>query len=535
MSTPTTASERLRWACCLGMVAIFGTSLAVLSWQPAVDTKTAPLVRGRVVGEAGPLAGATVRIKGTDHVTQSGADGRFELRPSHADGTLRVTASHVGHYIGGADIACGADVTISLVKHPVEDARDYEWVSPDAEPEHPRQCGNCHEQIANEWSGSAHSRSASNPFFRHVYDGTDAAGRENVGWNLLAEYPDGAGVCYSCHVPSLEPTLENVADLRRASGVHAEGVHCDFCHKVAEVQPEPIGLKHGRFAMTLIRPADRGQNVLLGPLDDADRGDLAPPENVHSPLYRESRYCASCHEGVLFGTHAYSTYSEWLESPQAASGIQCQQCHMKPTGKLTNLAPGRGGIERDPLTLASHSLPGSDPEFLREHLRLELKLARVEQGIAATVSVTPLGIGHRMPTGHPSRQLLLCVEAFDRQAKPLALLSGPILPDLAGDGDRQSGALAGLAGRLYAKVLEDFDGQQPVPYWRPNRLAYDSRLNPDETDTQKFVFPASPDVKVRARLIYRRFSYAEAQQKGWTDTETLVHEEWASLPSREIE
>ena len=72
---------------------------------------------------------------------------------------------------------------------------------------------------------------------------------------------------------------------------------------------------------------ERPKQLFFGPLDDVDRG-----EDAFSPLYRESRYCASCHEGIVFGVHVYSTYSEWLSSPARRAGKQCQDCHMAPTG-----------------------------------------------------------------------------------------------------------------------------------------------------------------------------------------------------------
>ena len=127
----------------------------------------------------------------------------------------------------------------------------------------------------------------------------------------------------------------------------------------------------------------------------------------YSPLYKESRYCASCHEGVLFGVHVYGTYSEWLESPARRQGQQCQSCHMTPTGKLTNIAPGKGGIERDPKTLASHDFPGGQAEMLRRCLKLSVRVRRVEQGVRAEVEVTAENVGHRVPTGFIDRNLLL--------------------------------------------------------------------------------------------------------------------------------
>src|SRR5206468_1854550 len=81
---------------------------------------------------------------------------------------------------------------------------------------------------------------------------------------------------------------------------------------------------------------ERGQ-LFFGPLDDVDRG-----EDVASAFQRDSRFCAACHEGTVFGVPVYTTYSEWTESPAGRRGQSCQGCHLAPTGTLTNLAPGLG-------------------------------------------------------------------------------------------------------------------------------------------------------------------------------------------------
>ena len=118
-----------------------------------------------------------------------------------------------------------------------------------------------------------------------------------------------------------------------------------------------------------------------GPLEDAVR----PGESFGQlPLYRESRYCASCHEGIVFGVHVYGTYSEWLESPARAQGVQCQGCHMAPTGRMTNIAPGHGGIARDPATLASHGFPGNQADMLRRCLAADVKVRPKTAGCAWT-------------------------------------------------------------------------------------------------------------------------------------------------------
>ena len=481
-----------------------------------------PALAGQVLDEDGPVAGALVRIKGTAGFTRSDADGRFRLPVPSRPG--RVTATKDGYLIGGT--ASDAEpLIIRLERIPEGDCERYEWVNPTPDPKRPNHCGNCHRAIHDEWASGGHARSASSRHFTNLYDGTDWHGRPGVGWNLLKEHPDGAGVCAACHAPTVRPSPLADFDLRPAAkqlGPLA-GVHCDYCHKVSGPGSGEYGLTHGRYQLELRRPdPDEGTGQLFfGPLDDVDRG-----EDVYSPFQRDSRLCAACHEGTVFGVHVYGTYSEWLESPARVQGRQCQDCHMAPTGKLTNIAPGRGGIRRDPKTLANHVFfAGSQADMLRRCLRLEAAARPDGGGWAVAVRVTAEGVGHRVPTGFADRQVLLVVEGTDAEGKPVSPQAGPRLPGLAGK------ALAGKAGRLYAKVLQDFDGRSPAPFWRAAPEFADSRLKPGATDASEYRFPAGVR-SVRVRLLHRRFWQDVADEKGWPDNETAVAERVIGLGLR---
>src|SRR5262249_51351954 len=305
-----------------------------------------------------------------------------------------------------------------------------------------------------EWAASAHARSATGKHFRNLYDGTDWHGTPERGWSLLKDHPDGAGVCASCHAPSLSFTDPAAFDLREVKGVAAQGVHCDFCHKIPHPPAGVDGLTHGRFGLRLQRPRE-GQ-LFFGPLDDVDRG-----EDAYAPVYKESRYCASCHEGVVFGVRVYGTYSEWLDSPARRAGKQCQDCHMTPTGTLTNIAPGRGGVSRDPATLSNHRFfQGSKDEMLRRSVRVAVEERRQGDAVRVQVTLRADAAGHRVPTGFVDRHLLLVVEGRAGE-KVLDARTGPRFPPAAGE------RYAGQAGRLFGKLLEDEQGRAPAPFWRP--------------------------------------------------------------------
>jgi len=465
---------------------------------------------GEVRDATGPVTGAEVRFPGHTLAATTDAVGRFQL-PLPTVRPTRVVAHKPGHYLSAADTNA-VPLVLRLTPLPAEDSETYAWVEPAADASKPHNCANCHADIVREWSVSGHARSATNRRFLNLYEGTDWQGRPNVGWSLAAEHKDGLGVCTSCHAPTVGFDDPAYFDLRQVKGVPAHGVHCDYCHKITGASTERVGLTHGRFGLQLLRPA-AGQ-LFFGPLADADRGDVA-----FSALYKDSRYCASCHEGTVFGVHVYSTYSEWLASPARQQGQQCQSCHMAPTGTFTNLAPGQGGLPRDPLTLSNHRFfAGSQADMLRRCLNVAVTLTPGADGLRAEVAVKADQVGHRVPTGFIDRHLVLVVEGLTADSQPVRLRTGPTLPAVAGK------EVAGLPGRLYAKLLRDFAGQSPVPFWRADPAAVDTRLQPGVTDRNMFMFGAGVQ-QVRVRLLYRRFWPETVRVKGWPDRAVVVVEQ----------
>ncbi len=488
---------------------------------PTTETPWDNAITGCVRDRHGPVAGARVRRKGSAGAGLTDSEGRFRL-PAAAAG--RVTAWKDGYLIAGAPLDA-TPLDLRLVLLPAADHDDYRWVDPAPDPGQNGNCANCHAEIYREWSASGHSQSASGRRFRNLYEGTNWDGDSGVGWGLLNDYPIGSGVCSSCHAPAI-PDDDSAAqlDLRKLSGVARRGVHCDYCHKIADVDGGTIGLTHGRFNLRLLRPAQRAPSLagkperqdqlFFGPLDDVDRG-----EDAYAPLYRDSRYCASCHEGVVFGVHVYSTYSEWLDSPARRQGKQCQDCHMAPTGAMTNLAPGHGGIERDPKTLGNHRFFAPDrEEMLRRCVRVESDVGRTADGLRLRIRIRAEDVGHRVPTGFIDRQLILVVEALGADGKPVAGVKGPRLPAAAGT------ELDGQPGRLFAKLLPGRDGKAPAPFWLAGGEPADNRLTPGRVEEIAWIVPAET-VRLHVRVLYRRFWAETVRSKGWPDRDTIVYEE----------
>ena len=484
---------------------------------PAAGEASGGVVSGRVTSGGRPVAAARVRLQGRRPATETDEQGRFELSiPQGPAGEAMLTASKAGYFIGGRPLegwpsaeTPAPALEIELTPLPSEDCARYQWVDPAPEAADARRCGNCHQEIYDEWKLGGHAAAATNRRFANLYDGRDWRGRPERGWSLLAEHPHGAGVCSSCHAPTLEPDEPAFDDLRRVSGVAAAGVHCDLCHKIREVSTEHLGLAHGRFAIEWLRP-EQGQ-IFFGPLDDVARG-----EDVYSPLQQSSRLCASCHEGVVFGVPVYTTYSEWLASPARRQGKQCQACHMAPSGSLTNVAPGAGGAERDPLTLASHRLlPGGREAMLKKCLKLAIRGEKSAEGYNVSVELAARDVGHCVPTGFIDRHLALSLEAFAADGQTLDALAGPRLPEAAGR------TLANRPGRLFARLLSEPDGRAPAPFWRAGVTFTDTRLTPEQDQAGRWTFPPAAR-RVRVRLWYRRFWPETVEGKGWPQDEILV-------------
>ena len=186
---------------------------------------------------------------------------------------------------------------------------------------------------------------------------------------------------------------------------------------------------------------------------------------------------------------------------------------MAPTGTMTNIAPGKGGIERDPRTLASHHTPGAQIDMLRKAVSLKMDVKNAALGRRVEIEITAANVGHRVPTGFPDRQLLLVVTA-----KQGALLEGSRLPKSAGN-------WAGLPGSLFAKQLHNEHGRSPIPFWLHVDKVEDTRLFPERPERRTFLF--APETSgVTAQLWYRRFWHEVAVMRGWKDNDLLIVEQF---------
>jgi hypothetical protein len=318
------------------------------------------------------------------------------------------------------------------------------------------------------------------------------------------------------------------ADPREARGVAREGVFCDFCHKIDAARIDSSGGYPGILSYKFNRPFD-GHQLFYGPYQDVFPGD-----DSYHPLYRESNYCAPCHNGTFWGVEMYSEFREWAESSYAARGIQCQECHMKPDGIMTRFAlEQEGSVKRRPETIPSHLFSGiGDLAFMKQAIDLQLRTEQKGNRLNVIATVTNLSAGHHYPSGNPMRNMILLVDASNADGRSLPLIDGDKVPIWGGVGSVAEGNYAGLPGRGFAKILRDaipypdsrekrhFRPEYPAPHWRPALIESDTRIPANGTDSSHYGFrvPAGQNgpVRITARLIYRR-SY-----KSWMDAKNIA-------------
>jgi hypothetical protein len=564
----------LTWSAVPGLLVLSGIFFRTRPLGSIPEGSPERVISGIVRDDDGAVGGAIVRIQTKPNSATTSADGMFELAvPGSLEGRVRLTAWAKGYFIGGpVEVSPGRrDVTIVLHRHSDVDNLDYEWLPSlrSSGSGEDQGCAECHLRgkderspplPVDEWLEDAHSQSAVNPRFLSLYSGTDLTGRTSpptrymhirdygtfplqpdrneayFGPGYKLDYPDHAGNCAACHLPAAATNAPYSTDPAGISGIGAEGVSCDFCHKIWDVRLDPItGLpfdnRPGVLSYEFRRPF-AGHQFFAGPLDD-----IAPGEDTFSELQKKSQFCAPCHFGKFWDTVIYNSFGEWLASPysDAGTGRTCQDCHMPDSSACIFARPDKGGLERDPRTTVSHRMPGArDRNLLENSVTMTLEAARTEDGIRVRTRILNDLTGHHVPTDSPLRHMILVVRAYRPDGTGLSLKSGPVLPTWCGSGDPEDGDYAGLPGKVFVKLLvEAWTGKSPTSaYWNPTRIVADTRLRAFETDVTEFLFAAPDlgDVRVEAVLVYRRAFKDLMELKGWNEPDIVMESDSVSLP-----
>ena len=325
-------------------------------------------------------------------------------------------------------------------------------------------CASCHKLIHQYWSESAHARSATSPAY---LAGLEAA---------VAAAPDKQAVrvnCVWCHAP----TVLLSGDYELKQQITREGVSCDFCHTVKDVDLARAG-----------RPFELSPgNVKRGPLQYA-KSKFHDTE--YSSLHKTSALlCAACHEyRNAQGVAVLSTYTEWRQTSYATRGVTCQECHMPVVPGTT--VPAALGPSGHVINL-HRIVGGSNPSKLSVGLDLKIETVTRTSGNAdVQVLVTSSRVGHAAPGGFANRALVLAVGV-----------------------ESASGELLNRRERVYHRTLQDAAGQELVTVadlmLKAAREGEDTRIQSGESRAERFTVPIPEGAKaIVARLEYRDLSDA---------------------------
>ena len=501
---------------------VYGISFAAVAVFAASSAHTQPqMVSGRVTDGIVPLEGTRVRLQGADQYVITDSAGRFSIALS-ADSSAFVSlaAGHTGYY--NADINARAGdtaATIVLAELPPGDSPDYLWQSPSY-------CVTCHDRVFTEWRQAKHSGAALNPMLLQLYNGTDVQGNPGVAPGFKLEFPFRGGDCADCHAPTgalQSPGDADLNDILALGGVNTSGVYCDLCHKVADV---PVNNATGINGAIQLRrpPPGSARDINTGTLDDATSYWMGA---TYTPVLGTSAFCSGCHQYANeHGVVVDDTYDSWIVSPAAASGIRCQDCHMKPAQDSVFVS-GIGlidAVKRSPARLHTHRFRRTGLVDSTETARLSVRSEMQGTSLRVHVGVTNKEAGHKLPTGVSFRNILLHVRAENALGK-LQQTGGDTLPPYAGEGVGE-GNYAGDAGRAFALVVEDDAGLWPVPSWAARKIRVDSRIPAGETDSSSYEFLVEPggSVSVSVRLLYRAVYKTWADAKGWNVREYVMAE-----------
>ncbi len=339
-------------------------------------------------------------------------------------------------------------------------------------------CVECHEDRYKEWSGSMHALAVMDPIYRTAY------------MKAVLFEPSYREYCLKCH----SPTTNITKDFNLTKSLSIEGVSCSFCHSVKEVD-----IKNNTYELN--------QNgTMVGPYRDSFTEKH--PSN-YSDILTKSEFCAGCHEFSLNGIPISETYSEWKEGPYSKEGKQCQDCHMQALpGYVAN------NIKRE--NVYRHLWYGGHTgQFLEKAFNVDYQIEKEGKKVKVTVNITNKNVGHKIPSGLPTRQVILHFNVTDDKGKEIY-------------GDK----------RIYAKTLLDQYGNEINDFWKAKSLDKDNRIKPKETKTEIFEFDLPDGVatlEVHTKLIYHLEAEIIQTSVESMDVELINKKDTINLDNMEIQ
>jgi hypothetical protein len=269
-------------------------------------------------------------------------------------------------------------------------------------------CGNCHQEIYQEWKISTHA---------HAYKDDLQFMAELSKQDSNDPTSDVTWMCLNCHTPLINQQEKLIVGLEKSLN-HATKINNPYYN--AELQEEAI-----TCASCHVR-----DGIIIGPYGNPD--NLAPHPVQLSTELTEASWCNQCHQaqahfkeinlGCFFTTgeeHASSSYK----------AQSCQECHMPHIERP--LVAG-GPIRKTRYHYFGGSLIPKQHRFAEEMKQMEdlyttglditltgSSFDQKQKMWKITTSYKNSSAGHNLPSGDPERYIRIILELLDKKGNLL--------------------------------------------------------------------------------------------------------------------
>ena len=407
-------------------------------------------------------------------------------------------------------------------------------------------CAACHTQMVDGagndisidtfWRASMMANSARDPYWQASVRGEVLS---NPDYRAIIE-----DKCATCHTAMAHVTVAAQGEesrllddgfLSAEQGLHSlamDGVSCNVCHQIRADNLGEQDSYSGGFVIDTELPM--GERESFGPYQVGRRwAQLMQSSSgyvpVRGPHTSQPELCATCHTlytpyvdtaGEIAGEFPEQMpFLEWQAS-SFGTAITCQDCHMPPAKNAVRLST-TGGPPREPFS--QHIFVGGNTYMLQvleafgeeiattassaEFRDKQAQAAEQLQKRAASISLKELSVddstltanvavasmvGHKLPTGFPSRRVWLHFVVQDANGQIL-FESGAVNPDgsiVGNDNDADPRAYEphylSIASpdqvQVYETIMGDTEDQVTTTLLRGARYLKDNRLLPSGLD-----------------------------------------------------
>ncbi|MBF0214373.1 MAG: cytochrome c family protein [Magnetococcales bacterium] len=354
-------------------------------------------------------------------------------------------------------------------------------------------CGECHQEIYQQWQSSMHAKSTAltDPIHGAVYrmEAGDPS-EEGVTHKVTNSFP----ACLQCHAPIAARDKTTKLD---AKPMYSEGVNCVACHTMTAfkgIQGDDGKLQLGASAYEYSKDSLQGpEGVFNGKQPVLSPGGGPEPKvnafqhRARSELFKSSDICLGCHQtmvnpqkvpvctigDLLLGKEVKETKVKGKMVKESRDVVvpTCQSCHM----------PVLNGF-------ASHEvLGGHDPEKVRKSVAVTLSAKEDGGKIATTISLKNTLL-HSMPSSAPFRNMVLKVSALNDKGEV-------VWSNFKENPDKED-----PQAFMILKLVNN-EGHPVMPP-QATKLGTDTRLKAGEKRQFHYSVPAAGVKTVRAELFY---------------------------------